>query len=76
MFRTTQRELRSMIANGIAIDATHMPQDEAYEIARKPRTRLAYSQGVYGCNGLCFKVDESEKLYVIIGRCSNLWVLC
>lgn len=75
MFHTTQRELRSMVADGIVIDASRMPQDEAYELAREPRTLIACSHGVYGCNGICFKSDETEQMFVVIGRCTNLFIL-
>lgn len=75
MFRTTQRALRSMVADGIAIDASYMPQDEAYELAREPLTRIACSHGVYGCNGILFKSDITGQMYVIIGRCTNLFIL-
>ena len=75
MFRTTQRALRSMVADGIAIDATHMPQDDVYELARESRTLIACSHGVYGCNGICFKSDETGQMFVVVGRCTNLFIL-
>lgn len=75
MIKTTQRELRSMVADGIAIDATHMPQDETYELAREPHTLIACSYGVYGCNGVCFKSDETGQMFVVVGRCPNLFIL-
>lgn len=76
MFTTTLRELRRLAASGEAIDATHFEWKDAAELARKPRTRIASSSGIYGLTGIAFRDDEDGQLYVVIGRCTNLWTLC
>ena len=76
MFTTTLRELRRLAATGEAIDATHFAWKDAAELARRPHTRIASSSGKYGLTGIAFRDDEDGRLYVVIGRCSNLWTLC
>lgn len=76
MFTTTMRELRRLASTGEAIDATHFAWEEAVELARKPRTRIASSSGIYGLTGIAFRDDEDGRLYVVVGRCTNLWTLC
>lgn len=75
MFKTTMRELRRLVAIGEAIDASHMPEKEAYELARKSRTRIASSSGINGLTGIAFRDDEDGQLYVVVGRGTNLWIL-
>lgn len=75
MYTTTMRELRRLAATGEAIDVSAIPWKEAHELARRPHTRIASSSGKYGLTGIAFRDDEDGQLYVVIGRCSNLWTL-
>ena len=76
MIKTTMRELRRLSSTGEAIDATHFAWKDAAELARKSRTHIASSSDIYGLTGILFRDDEDGQLYVVVGRCTNLWTLC
>lgn len=68
--KTTQKELKRMIANGTAADVTTAGPDIINNIAYG-RTVLAYSCGTYGVNGVLVQAWDS-KLYAVVGRTNNL----
>ena len=70
MKKYTQKELRAMANNGMAIDLTksHDRNDigERYE-------QIGYSKGIYGCNGKLLE-GVSGQLYVITTATSALYI--
>lgn len=73
MTKLTQREIRTMIRNGAAEDCTNAPHETAY--ALNHLNKVAYSAGVYGINGGVVCDPKTGKLYAIVGRCPNLFII-
>ena len=73
MKRITQKEIKRLVALGVAEDITYLSFD-TFNALRKAHsfTTLNVSTGVYGMNGALFK-DESGKLYAITSRTSTLF---
>lgn len=75
MIKTTQRELKEMSRHYGAIDITNAQHNVIEEIRKTVGlNKIAYSSGVYGCNGYLLE-DNNGKKYVIIGRVSNIYVV-
>lgn len=73
MRKYTQKELRQLVQLGVAEDYTNKPSDYIYTLRRLEK--VGYSTGVYGINGGLVEDTETGQLYVIVGRCSNLFIL-
>ena len=71
MEKTTQRELKRLVKYGHAIELTN-----AKDRKELPEgfSRLAYSAGIYGINGLLLKGDDTGKLYAITARTTACWI--
>jgi hypothetical protein len=71
MERYTQKQLRSLVRTGAAVDVTN-----ANERAAIPEnyTQIGYSAGIYGCNGQLFRGLESGKLYAITARTTAIYL--
>ena len=70
MTRYTQKQLKDMVAKGIAINVTDAPSREAIpEYYRQ----IGYAQGIYGCNGMLLQ-GASGQLYAVISRTSAIYV--
>ena len=67
------KELRELVRLGVAEDYTNKPAEYLYTLRRLEK--VGYSAGVYGINGGLAEDTETGKLYAIIGRCSNLFIL-
>lgn len=70
MKKYTQKELRNLVALGMATDIT---KTHDYDAVPKPYDVVGYSRGIYGCNGKLLK-DENGRLYAIIGSTSALYM--
>ena len=73
MRKYTLKELRELVRLGVAEDYTNKPSEHIYTLRRLEK--VGYSSGVYGINGGLVEDTETGQLYVIIGRCSNLFIL-
>lgn len=70
MTRYTQKQLKDMVAKGIAINVTDASSREAIpEYYRQ----IGYAQGIYGCNGMLLQ-GASGQLYAVIARTSAIYV--
>lgn len=75
MTKYTQKQLRDMAANKIAIDLTSATnKDYDKIIAEGGYTQIGYAQGVYGCNGKLLKGLKNNKLYVITKRTNAVFI--
>lgn len=65
MERYTQKQLRSLVENGVAIDISYYDNDGRNAIEQKETsyTQIGYASGVYGCNGI-FK-DAKQDNYTL-----------
>ena len=66
MKKTTLRELRTLVKDGIAIELKDI--DEALSLET-----IRMSFGVYGMTGALLIDNNNGKLYAIIGRTSTLF---
>lgn len=72
MIKYTQKDLKSLVKQGITEDITNVVDVKCREIHAKGITQIGYSCGVYGCNGMLLR-DNSGKQYAIIGRTSAMF---
>lgn len=70
MKRYTQKELKSYVKLGLAVDIT-----TAHDFSAIPERydKIGYSSGIYGGNGLLLR-GESGKLYAITNRTTALFI--
>lgn len=68
MVKYTLKQLRGLVKEGIAIDAT-----EDLPIGAECMRKIGYSSGVYGINGGIIKDIETGQLYAILCRNTNLF---
>ena len=73
MRKYTQKELRQLVLLGVAEDYTNKPSECAQALNRLEK--VGYSVGVYGLNGGLVRDPETDTLYAIIGRCTNLFIV-
>ena len=71
--KTTQREIR----NTWGEDITYMSSDEIHAIRNKEKyfDELAWSAGVYGCNGLLLRGHETGAVYKITDRTQAIYCI-
>ena len=76
MKKYTQRELKNLVALGVAEDITRGDNEtrEAIESVEGSYTQIGYSAGVYGCNGMLLQGHKTGKLYAITARTSAIFV--
>ena len=67
MRKYKQKEIRNLVADGIAEDIT-----TKYEDIKESVDKVGYSIGVYGLNGGVLKGCETGKLYAITCRSTAL----
>lgn len=70
MKKYTQKELRHLVALGVAKNVTN-----AVEVGAIPECykKIGYSAGIYGCNGMLLQ-GESGQLYAVTARTSAIYV--
>ncbi len=73
MKRMTQKEIKNLVALGVAEDITYLSFEDCNALRKAHNfTTLNVSTGVYGMNGALF-CDENGKLYTITSRTSTLF---
>ena len=70
MEKYTNKQLKSLVNDGIAIDVTHSSKKS--DIPER-YTQVGYACGVYGCNGMLLK-GESGKLYAVTSRTTAIYI--
>ena len=74
MKKYTQREIKNLVADGIAEDITRRSFSEIQELrAAASLEQVGYSFGKYGINGGVLRSRTSGKLYAITARTSALF---
>ena len=71
MEKYTQKELKSLVKNGVAVDVTNA---QKRDVIPECYSQVGYASGVYGCNGLLLKGDKTGNLYAVIGRTTALFL--
>ena len=79
--KVTQKTIRNYLNECVfdpdgTIDCTHMGTDDYRRIMKEEGwlDEIAYSVGVYGCNGVLFIGHNTGKYYVIVGRSTALFI--
>lgn len=72
MIKYTQKQLREMVKNGIAVDVSNATSRS--EAVPEDYKKIGYSLGVYGKNGLLLQGCESGKLYAVTARSSAVFM--
>lgn len=75
MEKYTQKQLRSLVNSGAAIDVTNALLRDGKIINGIPEryTQIGYAAGIYGCNGMLLKGD-SGQLYAVTARTSAIYL--
>lgn len=76
MTKYTQKQLRAMVADGVAEDITHADNNVRKELEKKEfwLRQIGYSTGVYGCNGMLLQGRNSGTLYAITSRTNAVFI--
>ena len=76
--RVTQKQIRNYLNECVSprtVDCTHKGTDDYRKIIEEGwLDEIAYSCGVYGCNGVLFIGHNTGKYYVIVGRSTALFI--
>ena len=70
MKQYTQKALRNLVKNGLAIDLT---KAHDYKAIPERYEQVGYSRGICGCNGKLLR-GESGQLYAITTATSALYI--
>lgn len=70
MKKYTQKELRNLVALGVAKDVTNAKSSGDIPEFYK---QIGYSAGIYGCNGMLLQ-GQSGQLYAVTSRTSAIYI--
>lgn len=68
MTKYTEKQLRGLVASGVAIDVTYASDLKAIP---ERYTQIGYAESIYGCSGMLLK-GESGQLYAVCSRTSAI----
>ena len=71
MERYTQKQLKSLVSSGAAIDVTDWSKQSDIP---ENYTQIGYASGIYGCNGMLLRGYTSGKLYAITSRTTAIYI--
>lgn len=76
MRKYTQRELKTLVRTGAAVDITSHGTAEYKALIEKEKDldKLGYSSGMYGINGGLLQGQETGTLYAITARSTALFI--
>lgn len=70
MEKYTQKQLRSLVASGVAKDVTYAHDQKAIPESYR---QIGYAAGIYGCNGMLLR-GVSGQLYAVTSRTSAIYI--
>lgn len=76
MRKYTQKELKNMVALGMAEDVTRANNEDYERIIKKEGflSQVGYSSGVYGCNGMLLRGHETGVCYAVTSRTLAIFI--
>lgn len=76
MTKYTQKQIRAMVADGIAENITNADNNVRKELEKKEGwlRPIGYSAGVYGYNGMLLQGRKSGTLYAITARTNAIFL--
>ena len=78
MRKYTRKELKNMVALGMAEDVTRANNEDYERIIKKEGflSQIGYSSGVYGCDGMLLKGYKTGGYYAVTSRTSAIYIFC
>lgn len=76
MTKYTQKQLREMVAEKIAIDVTKANEETRRQLIEEEGylSQIGYAAGLYGCNGMLLQGRKTGKLYAVTSRSSAIYL--
>jgi hypothetical protein len=76
MEKYTQKQLKSLVNSGVAVDISGCDNDDRFKILAEEGDliQIGYARGTYGCSGMLFKGYTTKKLYAITGRTQAIFL--
>lgn len=76
MRKYTQKELKNMVALGMAEDVTRANNEDYERIIKKEGflSQVGYSSGVYCCNGMLLRGHETGVYYAVTSRTLAIFI--
>lgn len=76
MTKYTQRQLKALVHDGLAVDITNADNEKRNEIETLEGcyTQIGYASGIYGCNGALLKGNKTGTSYAITSRSTALFI--
>nr|DAN11616.1 MAG TPA: hypothetical protein [Bacteriophage sp.] len=76
MRKYTQKELKNMVALGMAEDVTRANNEDYERIIKKEGflSQVGYSSGVYGYNGMLLRGHETGVYYAVTSRTLAIFI--
>lgn len=76
MRKYTRKELRNMVALGMAEDVTRADNEDYEKIIKKESylSQVGYSAGVYGCDGMLLQGYKTGTYYAVTSRTSAIYI--
>ena len=71
MEKYTNKQLKSLVSSGAAIDVTYA---EKRSDIPEHYTQIGYASGIYGCSGMLLKGCDTGKLYVVTSRTTAIYI--
>ena len=67
----TQKQLKSLVRSGAAVDVTNASSRSA--IPENYR-QIGYAKSIYGCGGMLFRGLETGRLYAVTSRTTAIYL--
>ena len=76
MTKFTQKQLREMVKNGVAIDISRGTNDTRNDIEAVEGfyRQIGFASGIYGCSGMLLQGNKTKKLYAITDRTQAIYI--
>lgn len=76
MEKYTQKQLKGLVNDGVAVDITHAHIEQREELIKKEKwlDQVGYAVGVYGCSGKLFKGHNTNTLYAITTNSQAIYI--
>lgn len=71
MTKYTQKQLREMVSDGIAVDVTRASD---HTVIPEQYRKVGYAEGVYGCSGMLMVGITTGRLYAVTTRSSAVYI--
>jgi len=76
MTKYTQKQLKAMVNDGIAIDVSSADNEKRREIEKEEGfyRQIGYASGLYGCAGMLLQGNKTKRLYAVTSRTQAIYI--